>query len=142
LQVLLILSQIWKSGAEIYLDKTDDRIGIKKQNLIPADVMKAAEQNFPAIDNWFQSWKNASAEKITILKMVHMLCGWQESAKINNWFCNDEDSLMMFIDWTSILARNGWKDQYDDYRQYENDESDKLAKKLYIRAVTYAKKGA
>jgi hypothetical protein len=140
LQVLKILSLIWKSGADIYLDETDNRVSIKNQKMIPAEVMHAAEQNFQAIDDWFKSWKNANNEKITIMKMIHQFCGWQPNEKINEWFCAEEDSLMLFIDWTIVLAENGWKDIYDDYRQYETAESDVIAKDLYQRAITYAKK--
>lgn len=142
MQVLMILSQIWKSGANIYLDKSDDRVAIKKQNLIPAPVMESAEHNFQKIDEWFKSWKGASAEKITLMKMVHELCGWQHNEKLNKWLCNEIDSLDLFVDWTSVLAKNGWKDIYEDFRQFENKESDVLAHDLYVRAVTYAKKGA
>lgn len=142
LQVLKILSLIWKSGANIYLDKKDNRIAIKQQNLIPTEVMQAAEQNFQAIDDWFKSWKGASNEKITIMKMVHNICGWQDNEKLNQWLCNEISSLDLFDDWMILLAKNGWKDIYEDYRQFENEESNKLAKELYIRAVTYAKKGA
>jgi hypothetical protein len=142
MQVLMILSQIWKSGANIYLDKKDDRIAIDNQKLIPAEVMQAAEQNFQAIDDWFKSWKNASNEKVTLMKMVHQICGWQHNEKLNQWLCAEEDSLMMFDNWMIVLAKNGWKDIYDDYRQFENDESNKMAHGLYVRAVTYAKKGA
>jgi len=142
MQVLMILSQIWKSGANIYLDKTDDRIAIDKQKLIPVEVMQAAEQNFQAIDDWFKSWKNASNEKVTLMKMVHQSCGWQLNKKLDDWLCDDVESLDMFYDWMVVLAENGWKDIYEDYRQYENDKSNKMAHELYIRAVTYAKKGA
>lgn len=138
----MILSQIWKSGANIYLDPKDDRLAIKNQNLIPAEVMKAAEQNFKSIDEWFNSWKDASAEKITLMKMVHQMCGWQQNEKLNDWLCNEVDSLMMFDDWMIVLAKNGWKDIYDDYRQFENEKSNAMAQELYKRAVTYAKKGA
>lgn len=139
LKVLQILSLIWRSGADIYLDETDNRVAIKDQKLIPIEVMKAAEQNFQAIDEWFKSWKNASSEKITIMKMIHQFCGWQPNDKIEQWFCAEEDSLMLFIDWTIVLAENGWTDIYDDYREYENDESRVIAKDLYNRAITYAK---
>ncbi|WP_409293135.1 hypothetical protein [Peribacillus sp. SCS-37] len=94
MQVLMILSQIWKSGANIYLDKKDDRIAIDNQKLISAEVMQAAEQNFQGIDEWFKSWKDASAEKITIMKMVHHMCGWQHNDKLDKWLCADDDSLM------------------------------------------------
>lgn len=142
MQVLRILSLIWKSGANIYLDNTDNRIVIKQQDLIPAEVMQAAEQNFQQIDDWFKSWTNVSNEKITLMKMVHQICGWQHNQKINDWLCTEVESLDMFNDWMIVLANNGWKDIYDDYRQFENDVSNKLAKELYIRAVTYAKKGS
>ncbi|EKS8373836.1 hypothetical protein QC456_006480, partial [Bacillus cereus] len=54
-QVLKILSAIWKSGANIYPDPSDNRIGIKRQHLIPTEVMQLAEQSFSEIDAWFQS---------------------------------------------------------------------------------------
>ena len=142
MQVLKILSLIWKSGANIYLDKKDNRIAIKQQNLIPAEVMQAAEQNFQSIDEWFKSWDKESNEKITLMKMIHQLCGWQHNEKLNNWLCTELESLDLLVDWTSSLAINGWNDIYTDFREFENDESNKLAKELYIRAVTYAKKGA
>lgn len=137
----MILSQIWKSGANIYLDNTDNRIAIKQQDLIPAEVMQAAEQNFQQIDDWFKSWTKESNEKVTLMKMVHQICGWQHNQKLNDWLCTELESLDMFNDWMIVLANNGWKNIYDDYRQFENSESNKLAKELYIRAVTYAKKG-
>ncbi|WP_409297714.1 hypothetical protein V1498_06705 [Peribacillus sp. SCS-26] len=142
MQVLLILSQIWKSGANIYLDKKDDRIAIDNQKLIPAEVMQAAEQNFQGIDDWFKSWKDAGAEKVTIMKMVHHMCGWQHNEKLDKWLCTDDDSLMLLDEWMIVLAKNGWKDIYEDYRQFENDESNVMSQKLYTAAVNYAKKGA
>ncbi|MES1053908.1 hypothetical protein FOA24_34345, partial [Bacillus thuringiensis] len=98
-QVLKILSEIWKSGANIYLDESDGRIVIKRQDLIPAEVMQAAEQNYQAIDAWFQSWKDASAEKVTIRKIFYQFCGWQQNQKLCDWLLADEDSLQMFYDW-------------------------------------------
>jgi hypothetical protein len=142
MQVLMILSQIWKSGANIYLDPDDNRITIKQQNLIPVEVMKAAEQNFQKINDWFNSWKNVSPEKITLMKMVHNICGWQDNEKLNQWLCTELESLDLFNDWMVVLAKNGWNNVYDDYRQFENDDSNKMANELYKRAVSYAKKGA
>ncbi len=142
MQVLLILSQIWKSGADIYLDKSDDRIAIDNQKLIPVEVMEAAEHNFQKIDEWFKSWKNASAEEITIMKMVHHICGWQHNEQIEKWLCAEDESLILFDDWMVVLAKNGWKDIYEDYRQFENDKSNAMARKLYEQAIAFAKKGA
>ncbi|PFO18830.1 hypothetical protein COJ79_12480 [Bacillus thuringiensis] len=142
MKVLEIISAIWKSGANIYLDPKDGRIGITRQNLIPSKVMQAAEQNFNGIDTWFKSWKDANNEKVTILKIFYQFCGWQHNQKLYEWLLTDEDSLQMFYDWTIILAKNGWTDMYDDYRQFENDESNAMARKIYERAVLYARKGA
>jgi hypothetical protein len=138
----MILSQIWKSGANIFLDPEDSRIAIKQQNLIPVEVMKAAEQNFQKINDWFNSWKNVGPEKITLMKMVHNICGWQNNEKLNQWLCTELESLDLFNDWMVVLTNNGWNNVYDDYRQFENDESNKMAHELYKRAVRYAKKGA
>ncbi|OUB06422.1 hypothetical protein BK704_15600 [[Bacillus thuringiensis] serovar konkukian] len=141
MKVLEIISAIWKSGADIYLDPIDNRIGIKRQELIPVKVMQAAEHNFNEIDAWFQSWKDASAEKVTIRKIFYQFCGWQQNQKLYDWLLADADSLQMFYDWTIVLAKNGWTDMYEDYRQFENDESNAMARKIYERAVTYARKG-
>ncbi|MGX5634379.1 hypothetical protein [Bacillus thuringiensis] len=140
-QVLKILRDIWKSGADIYLDESDGRIAIKRQNVIPTEVMQLAEQNFSKIDVWFQSWKDASAEKVTIRKVFHEFCGWQHNQPLHEWLLADTDSLQMFYDWTIVLAKNAWDDVYSDFREYETDESDKLARKIYERAVVYARKG-
>lgn len=142
LKVLEIISAIWKSGANIYLDPKDGRIGIKRQELIPSKVMQAAEQNFNGIDTWFKSWKDANNEKVTILKIFYQFSGWKHNQKLHDWLVDDTDSLQMFYDWTSILAKNGWTDMYDDYRPFENDESNAMARKIYERAVIYARKGA
>ncbi|PDY76984.1 hypothetical protein [Bacillus cereus] len=142
MKVLEIISSIWKSGANIYLDPKDNRIGITRQNLITAEVMQAAEQNFAGIDAWFKSWKDANNEKVTIQKVFYQFCGWQHNQKLNEWLLADPDSLQMFYDWTIILAANGWTGIYDDYRPFENDESNAMARKIYERAVLYAKRGA
>lgn len=142
LKVLEIISAIWKSGANIYLDPKDGRIGITRQNLIPVEVMQAAEKNFSGIDSWFKSWNGANNEKVTILKIFYAFSGWKQNQKLNEWLVADTDSLQMFYDWTIILAKNGWTDMYDDYRQFENDESNAMARKIYERAVIYARKGA
>lgn len=142
MQVLLILSEIWKSGADIYLDDRANQVAIKRQNLIPTKIMQAAEQNYQDIYAWFKSWKDANNEKVTILKIFYAFSGWKQNQKLNEWLLADTDSLQMFYDWTIVLANNGWTDMYEDYRQFENDESNAMARKIYERAVLYAKRGA
>lgn len=133
-----ILSLIWKSGAEIYRDKSDGRLAINNAKLIPPDVLKAAEPIFDDIDRWFKSWESASGPDITIRKALELYCGWQENEKMNTWLCTDEDSLSLLHEWTVALAKNGWKDIYVDYRQYENDESNSMKIKFYENAKLWA----
>lgn len=138
MRVLKILSLIWKSGANIYLDKKDGRIAIDKQNLIPTEVMNAAEDNFQSIDTWFKGWGSASAQDITIQKSLYLYCGWQTNEKLNNWLCSDDESLNLLHDWTVVLAKNGWTDIYDDFRKYENAESDSMKNEFYERAKKWS----
>ncbi|MEJ9171207.1 hypothetical protein P4415_31565, partial [Bacillus thuringiensis] len=62
--------------------------------------------------------------------------------KLHEWLLADTDSLQLFYDWTIVLAKNGWTDMYEDYRQFEDAESNSIARKIYERAVLYARKGA
>ena len=138
MQVLKILSLIWKFGAEIYRDESDGRLALKDANLIPPDVLKLAEPIFNDIDQWFKSWDGASGPDVTIKKALHLYCGWQVNEKMNEWLCTDEESLFLLHDWTVELAKNGWKDIYEDYRQYENDESNPMKIKFYENAKSWA----
>lgn len=142
MKVLEIISTIWKSGANIYLDPSDNRIGITRQNLISVEVMQAVEKSYNGIDTWFKSWKDANNEKVTILKIFYEFSSWKHNKKLNEWLLADTESLQMFYDWTITLANNGWTDIHEDYRLFENDESNAMARKIYERAVLYAKRGA
>ncbi|XRD24075.1 hypothetical protein AABM34_16965 [Lysinibacillus fusiformis] len=138
MSILMILSLIWKSGAEIYRDESDGRLSLKNAKLVPGEVLKAADPIFGDIEKWFKSWEEASAADKTLMKMVHQACGWQHNPKLNEWICADVDALMLFVEWQETLAKNGWNDIYEDYRQYENEASNVMKKKLYERAVLYA----
>lgn len=140
MEVLEILSQIWKSGADIYLDPTDKRVAIKKQELILKQTMELAEQHFQQIDEWFKSWKGASAIEQTALKVFFQFCGWQDNPKIFQWLQADEYSTKLIYEWTVILHKNGWNNHFEDYRKYENDESRLFSKEIHKRAVIFYKK--
>lgn len=137
MQTLKVLSFIWKSGAEIYRDESDGKLAIDKASLIPGEVMQAAEKQFTEIDQWFRSWEGASNPDVTIQKALFIFCGWQTNEKMNEWLCADAESLSLLHDWTVELDKNGWKDIYEDYRKYENDESNSLKIKFYENAVLY-----
>ena len=71
--------------------------------------------------------------------MIIALCGWQKNESISNFLNSDEKGLNLFIDYQVELTKNGWTNIYDDWRQYENDESNKLKVELFNRAVVFAK---
>lgn len=139
MQILKVLSHIWKSGAEIYRDESDGKLALKNAKVIHPDVLSAAEKDFGEIDQWFKSWENHSAQDVTIQKALHLFCGWQTNEKMNDWLCSDEESLYLLHDWTVELAKSGWRDIYTDYRDYENSESNDLKIKFYERAILYSR---
>lgn len=140
MKVLKVLSDIWKSGAEMNMLQNGE-IELKNHKFVPDETLKQAEKVFPKIEEWFRSWLNAKPMDITIQKTLHQYCGWTRNESIINWLNNDIESLNMFHDWTVLLAKNGWNDIYDDYRLFENDESKKMAQEIYKRACAFAKKG-
>jgi hypothetical protein len=136
--VLYVLSQIWKSGGIIERDQSDGQLELKNHVNVPREVLKAADPIFGDIEKWFKSWEDSSGVDKTLMKMVHQACGWQHNPKLNEWICEDVDALMLFMEWQETLAKNGWNDIYEDYRQFENETSNVMKKKLYERAVLYA----
>lgn len=138
--VFKVLSLIWKSGAEIYRDKTDGRLAIDNAELIDPTVLKAAEPIFNDIDEWYKSTEGESAEDTTIRRALFLYCGWQANERMDTWLSNDSDSLFLLNDWTIELARSGWVDLYSDYREFENDKSSELKREFYKRAVEYVER--
>lgn len=140
MQVLKVISDILKSGAEIYRDESDGRLALKNAKLVPVEVLKAAEPIFNQIEEWFKSWQGASSVDITLQKILHQFCGWQHNEKLNEWLCSEIDSLLLFDEWMIALTRNGWNDMYEDYRKFESNESRVIAQEIYRLACVYAKR--
>lgn len=134
MQVLKVLSLIWRSGAEIYRDELDGRLALNNASLIHPEILKSAEPIFNQIDDWFKSWEGANAVDQTIKKALELYCGWQTNEKMNEWLCADWSSLELLHDWTVELAKNGWMNIYDDYRQYENERSNIMKLEFYNKA--------
>lgn len=138
MQVLKVLSDIWKSGAEMKM-LPNGEIELKNHKVVPAETMNQAKNIFPQIEEWFKSWSNAKPIDITIQKTLHQYCGWTKNQSIINWLNNDTKAAEIFHDWTIVLAKNGWNDIYEDYRKFENDESKKMAQEIYKRACSFVK---
>ncbi|MER2039987.1 MAG: hypothetical protein ABS944_17725 [Solibacillus sp.] len=140
--VLYVLSQIWRRGGIIERDEIDGQLELKNHEKIPGEVIKAAEPIFSEIDTYLKSVEGMKGADMTLWKMIVALCGWQKNESISNFLNNDETALNLFCDYQARLADNGWKDIYEDWRQYENEETTILKKQIHARAVAFAKKGA
>lgn len=138
MSALHVLSQIWKLGGVIEIDLADGRLELKNYRKELDGILEVAKPIFPQIEEWFKSWEGAKAIDVTIKKMLHHSCGWQMNEKLNDWICNDEYSLNLWMAYQETLAKNGWKDIYEDYRQFENKESNSLKEKIFERAKLYA----
>lgn len=134
----MILSRIWKNGG-IIERLPDGQLELKNHQKIPLNVLKAAEPIFDEIDAYLKSVEGMDAVSLTNWKIIMHMCGWLKNDAINNFLNGDEQAVPLAYDFQGKLAGNGWSDIYVDYRQYENDDTDKLKNELYKRAVAFAK---
>lgn len=139
MKVLNILSLIWRHGGIMDL-QPDGEIKLSNHNNVPREVLVAAEPIFDEIKQWFHSWKDATPVEVTLWKALSLYCGWQRNEAITKWLEADESSMFLLHDWTVELAKNGWSDVYDDYRQYQNDKTNEMAQEFFKRAVAYKKR--
>lgn len=139
--VLRVLSQIWKFGGIIEREN-DGSLKLSNHTNIPNAVLKAAEPIFDEIDAYLKSVEGMKGADMTLWKMIVYLAGWQKNDAIKNFLLSDETALNLFYEYQTALAKNGWKDIYADWRQYENDESTKMKNEIHQRAVAFMQKGA
>ena len=136
--VIYVLSRIWKFGGIIDREK-DGSLKLSNHKNIPGDVLKAAEPIFDEIDKYLQSVEGMDTPSQTLWKMILALAGGQKNESISKFLNGDEIALNLFVDYQTKLAANGWNDIYEDWRQYENAESEKLKIEIFNRAVTFGK---
>lgn len=140
--VLYVLSRIWKYGGIIERDESDGQLELKNHTNIPEEIMKTAASIFSEIDAYLKSVEGMKGADLTLWKMITVFAGWQKNDAITNFLNNDAVALNSFLDYQAKLNGNGWHDIYEDWRQYENDESALLKIEIHARAVAFAKKGA
>ena len=138
--ILYVLSQIWKSGATIERE-SDGSLLLKNHERINPTVLKAAEPIFPEIDNYLKSVEGMNNVDLTAWKMIVALAGWQNNKSVNDFLNGDEIGLNLFCEYQAKLAGNGWGNIYDDWRIFENAETEKLKIEIFNRAVAFAKGG-
>lgn len=140
MKVLELLKHIWQSGADVKLN--GEEVDLVNYENTPKEIIEFAQKDVESIRDYLLSWKDASAIHKTMQKIISYFCGWQHNEKINEWLCNDDESLFQFHDWTVMLAENGWVDIYEDFRKFETEDSFKLATELYEKACARTKRGA
>lgn len=136
--VIYVLSRIWRYGG-IIERLPDGQLELKNHQNIPAEVLKAAEPIFAEIDAYLKSVEGMNATDMTAWKMIVALAGWQRNESISNFLNSDEVALNLFCDYQAKLALNGWKELYEDWRKYENAETELLKKQIYDRAILHAR---
>lgn len=139
MEVLEILSRLWRAGAEIYRDKSDGRLVMKNADKIPPPIMQLAEQFGNEIDKWVSEFERMSVEDKTMFKIHAFIAGWQPNPNIEKFLNSDYQAIKLWYEWSVILATNGYTSIYEDYRQFENEQSNQLKKQIYERAVVFNK---
>ena len=141
MEVLEILSRLWRTGAEIYRDKSDDRLVMKNAEKVPPPIMQLAEQYGNEIDKWVSDYERMNVEDKTMFKIHSFIAGWQPNPNIEKFLDTDYQAIKLWYEWSVLLAENGYTSIYEDYRPYENEQSDLLKKQIYERAVAFNKGG-
>lgn len=136
--VIYTLSMIWKNGGQIIREK-DGSLSLKTADKIPPEILKVAESIFNEIDAYLLSVEGMNNVDKTLWKMVTSLLG-NKNEKLNDFICNDQESLDMFFKYQGELAASGWNDAYSCWFKYENDKTLELKQEIYKRAVAYFKK--
>ncbi|PLT34110.1 hypothetical protein [Bacillus sp. V5-8f] len=87
--------------------------------------------------------KNKQAINQTVDKIIKFYLGQEQNMneKINAWLNQDEAALNMIMTLFVEFSYNGWS-ATDPVANYENDETEKLSKEIYDRAMAFFKKGA
>lgn len=134
------MKHIWQSGADVTLNGNE--VDLVNYDNTPKEIVEFAQKDVEAIQEYLLSWKDASVVHKTMKKILLQFCGWKHNEVINDWLCNDDESLYQFYDWTVMLAENGWIDVYDDFRIFETEESYNLATEIYRNACARSKRSA
>lgn len=140
MQILELLKHIWLTGADVRLDNGD--VNLVDYEDTPKEIIEMAQNHVEEVKNYLLSWKDANAVHQTMRKVLNLYCGWQVNEKISDWLNNVEESLLKFHDWTVMLAENGWSNIYEDFREFETDESYKVSEELYKSACAFMRKEA
>lgn len=139
MNVLEIVSRIYLSGANIFID-VDRKVTINRHELIPKELLNLAQSKYSEIEAWFLDWEGESVENKTLQKILFNFSGIKINDKVSEWMNTDIDSMYLFVDLTMIWGNNGMKSPFDDYRNFENDQSQIIKHRLYNNAMAYFKR--
>ena len=132
--VLNCLSTIWKSGAKIKRLENGE-LQLLEHEKVSDDCLKFANAIFDDIDAYLKSVEDMSKVDQTVWKMMIYFLGWQtDNELIKRFMLEDESGFTLFMDYQVELMKNGWKDIYTDYRQFET-ENTKIYKDLLIKRL-------
>ena len=132
--ILNCLSTIWKSGAKIKRLQTGE-LELLEHEKVPETCLKVADKIFDEIDAYLKSVEDMSKVDQTVWKMMIYFLGWKtDNESIKKFMLEDESGFTLFMDYQVQLMKNGWSDIYEDYRQFESDNT-KIYKDLLIKRL-------
>ena len=126
------------TGAKIQRLPNGD-LELLHHELVDEQVLKAAEPIFNDIDKYLYSVEGMNACDLTNWKIIMFMCGWIKNEGIEKFLNNDPEAGPLAFEFQAKLAVNGWKDIFEDYRQYETSKTDAIKQEIYNRAVAFAK---
>ena len=135
---LHVINDLEKMEVKLFVKK-DGSLSLKTADKIPPEILKVAESIFNEIDQYLLSVESMNNVDLTLWKMVTSLLG-NKNEKLNDFICNDQESLDMFFKYQGELAASGWNDAYSCWFKYENDKTLELKQEIYKRAIAYFKK--
>jgi hypothetical protein len=113
------------------------------------------ENVYPALQDFAKSYKSRIIKYLkgeyskedhniiqTIDKIIHYYNGVDQeiNSKIESWLREDLESIQMINDLLVIYWNNGWNDFTDPVANFENDETAKLSKQIFKKAMLFMRK--
>lgn len=134
-----ICEDVESLGSKLVLDGEDLYIE-NPENIYPEaeEVIKSyKERIIQYLKNDYSDKEHAV--KQTIDKMLLFMSGAEQdmNEKIRSWLNDDQDAIMMVLQLTIDLHRNGWEDCKAPIDNHETVETKQLSRQIYERAMSY-----
>lgn len=139
-----ICADVQSMGSKLVLDGTD--LFIENPENIYPELEQLAKSYKSRIVTYLQGAYSDKDHNVkqTIDKIIlyYLDIEQETNSRIKNWLNEDEEALQSIMKILVLYWKNGWRDIHEPVANFENEETDKLAKEIYDRAMEFFKKGA